>query len=227
MLFLRTVAAAWLFSIGGCTSFATVRSAEVRPGPAVTLQAAVAPTVGEAAGWFWAADCVSGCNAPVFGGDLALSYGFRLGDRPQALALGLGTSGMYPFFEGYLQLTGGPRPLGIGARIATPGLTWKEHQVYVRHDRARGDARRLLLNTGLFIHDGRAPNGSSPGRFVALVQAVGWQTRGERRTWTPAVALGLGRTNRSHPIDGEVIEGAVFGAVSLGITFERRSATSP
>ncbi len=208
-------------SLSGCTTFATVRSADVRPGPSVAFHAAASTPPGDVTGWFWAVDCVEACNYPVIGGDLGVTYGWRPTEGPGAVALTAGVSGVYPYVDGYVQLGSGRQPFGVGARIGPPVTSWREHQLYARYDVPLGASTRLLLNPGLFLHEGRAPNGASPGRFVGIVQGVGVQLEGSRISLTPAVAVVAGRAQRDSYGRRYGPEQTVFVTTSLGLTWHR------
>jgi hypothetical protein len=212
--------AALLPYASGCTSFATVRSAEVRPRTSVAFQASASTRLRDAAGWFWAYDCVQACDHAVGGGDAGLTYGWPRG-RGSA-ALGVGLNGLYPYVDAYLQLGAGRQPFGVGARVGPPLTSWREHQLYARYDVRLGGATRLLLNPALFLHEGRAPNGASPGTFLAFVQGVGLLFEGERVSWTPAIALVAGRAQRNGYGQQYGPEWSVFGTASLGTTFHQR-----
>jgi hypothetical protein len=206
----------------GCTSFATVRSAEVSPGSSAALQASVSTRPGDVAGWFWSYDCAQACDRPVPGGDVGLTYGWPREGGARAFALGVGMSGAHPYVDGYLQLGGGRQPFGLGVRVGPPVTTWREHQLYARYDVPLGGARRLLLNPALFIHEGRSPNGENPGSFVGFVQGVGLLHEGARVSWTPAVALVAGRAQRTSSDQQYGPVWSMFGTASLGVTFHQR-----
>jgi hypothetical protein len=206
----------------GCTSFATVRSAEVRPGPAAALHASASTRPGDVAGWFWSDDCAQACDHRVLGGDAGLTYGWPRGGGAGAFALGVGLSGTHPYVDGYLQLGAGRQPFGVGARVGPPVTSWREHQLYGRYDVRLGGTTRLLLNPALFLHEGRAPNGASPGSFVGFVQGVGLLLEGARVSWTPAVALVAGRAQRTSYGQQYGPVRSVFGTASLGVTFHQR-----
>jgi hypothetical protein len=201
-----------------CTSFATVRSAEVYPGPSIGLQVSGSTPPGDDAGWFWSQDCAADCNHPIVGGDVGLSYGWT---GRKAFALGLGVSGTHPYIDGYLQLGSGRSPYGIGARVG-PISNWREHQLYGRYDVSLGGRSRLLLNPALFVHEGQAPNGENPGTFIGFVQGVGLLFEGEHVSWTPALALVAGRAERTSYGTKFGPTTSVFGAASLGMTVHRR-----
>jgi hypothetical protein len=214
------IVAALLPYASGCTSFATVRSAEARPGTSVALHASVSTPPGDVAGWFWSYDCVQACDHPVSGGDAGLTYG-----RPRGgggAAVGVGLNGLHPYVDAYVQLGAGRRPFGVGARVGPPLTSWREHQLYARYDVRLGGATRLLLNPALFLHEGRAPNGASPGTFLAFVQGVGLLFEGERVSWAPAIALVAGRAQRNGYGQQYGPVWSVFGTASLGTTFHRR-----
>lgn len=210
----------------GCASFVTVRSADVRAGPSLTVQASASTRPGDVAGWFWSLDCVEACNHPVIGADLGATYGWRLARGPHAVALGAGISGESPYVDGYAQLTDGRRPFGVGARVGLPVTSWRDHQLYARYDAPIGQSTRVLVNPGVFLHQGRAPNGASPGRFLAFVQGVGIQFEGDHVSWTPAVALvaGTAQHNSYGARYGPVR--SVFATASLGMTLHRKREPS-
>lgn len=209
------------FVVGGCTSFATVRSAEVRPGPSAAMQASLSTRPGDAAGWFWSLDCAQACDRSVVGGDAGVTYGWPRARRAGGLALGVGSSGMHPYVDVYLQLGVGRRPYGVGARLGPPVTSWREHQLYGRFDVRLGPAARLLLNPALFLHEGRAPNGENPGTFLGFVQGVGVWLEGEHVSWTPAIALVAGRAQRNSYGRQVGPARSVFGTASLGVTFHQ------
>jgi hypothetical protein len=209
-----------------CTSFATVRSAEVRPGPSLAVQASVSTPPGDDAGWFWSYDCSEACNHAVVGGDVGVTYGWPGAPEGKAYALGVGTSGRYPYVDGYAQLTRGRSPFGVGVRLGAPVSNWREHQLYGRYDVPLGARSRLLLNPAAFLHEGRSPNGENPGTFVGFVQGVGLLLEGDRVSWTPAVALVAGRARRTSYGERFGPTTSVFGTASIGVTFHRPRPTA-
>ena len=215
----RRTLAALVLATASCTSFATVRSAEVQPGPSLALQASMTTLPGDDAGWFWSYDCEAECNDPIVGGDAGFTYGW-VGAR--SFALSAGASGSHPYIDGYVQLGAGRSPFGIGARVGPPISNWREHQLYARYDIPLGSRARVLLNPSVFLHEGESPNGENPGRFVGFVQGIGVLLEGERVSWTPALALVAGRAERtSYGVDYGPTT-SVFGAASIGVTFHRR-----
>lgn len=209
-------------AVTGCTSFATVRSAEVHRGPSASMQASISTRPGDVAGWFWSFDCPQSCDHQVPGGDVGLTYGWPRRDGAGAFALAVGVSGVHPYVDGYVQLASGRRPFGVGARLGPPVTSWREHQLYARYDMRLGGGRRLLVNPALFIHEGRAPNGESPGSFVGFVQGVGLLHEGAYVSWTPAVALVMGRAQRTSYGQQYGPVWSMFGTASLGVTLHRR-----
>lgn len=207
-----------------CTSFATVRSAEVIAGPSVAIQASASTPPGDVAGWFWSYECVEVCDHPVVGGDAGLTYGWPRGGGVGAFAVGVGLSGVFPYVDGYTQIGAGRQPFGIGARLGLPLTSWREHQVYGRYDVRLGRSSRLLLNPAVFLHEGRSPNGASPGSFLAFVQGVGFLLEGERVSWTPTIALVAGRARRNSYGQQYGPARSVFGTASIGVTFHRARA---
>lgn len=209
---------------GACTSFATVRSAEVLPGPSVAIQASASTPPGDVAGWFWSYECAQNCDHPVIGSDAGWTYGWPRSGGVGAFALGVGLSGVIPYVDGYVQLGAGRQPFGVGARLG-PMTSWREHQLYGRYDVRLGRSARLLLNPAVFLHEGRSPNGENPGSFLAFVQGVGLLLEGDRVSWTPAVALVAGRAKRNSYGQQYGPVRSVFGAASIGVTFHRGRAT--
>ncbi|HST57233.1 MAG TPA: hypothetical protein VLK84_01015 [Longimicrobium sp.] len=208
----------------GCTSFATVRSAQVQPGSSFTVQGSLSTPPGDETGWFWSLDCAEDCSHPIAGVDALYTYG-SAGERPYSLSAGV--NGLVPYVEGYTQLNGDSgRAYGVGARVGIPVTGWTSHQLYGRYDIGLGDGRRLLWNPGVFLHAGRSPNGESRGHFVAMVQAVGMEHRGPRRTVVPALALVVGQGRRERYGDEDSFT-SVFGAASVSVTFHRPRAAPP
>ena len=123
-----------------------------------------------------------------------------------------------------MQLAGGPRPFGVGARLGIPAWSWRDHQIYARYDIPIGGETRVLLNPGVFLHEGTSPNGQNSGSFLGVVQGMGLQIEGEYVSWTPAVAVvaGQSRRNRYGRRDGPV--SSVFATASMGMTLHRRRA---
>ncbi len=225
MLYLRSTAliASCALALGGCTTFATVRSAEVRLGPSVAVHQSVSTPPGADAGWFWiwSLDCNAPCDGPVVGGDVGITYGLERDRLGRPVAVSVGTSGVHPYLDGYVQLSEGRRPFGIGARVGPPITSWREHQLCARYDVPLGTATRLLLNPSIFLHEGRSPNGENPGHFLGLVQGIGLHVEGERLSWTPAVAVIAGRANRTSYGQEYGPTSSVFMTASLGITWHR------
>jgi hypothetical protein len=208
-----------------CTSFATVRSAEVLPGPSVAILASATTPTGDIPGWFWAYECPESCDRRFVGGDAGVTWGWPRGGGAGAFALGVGLGGLFPYLDGYIQLGGGRQPFGIGARLGPPLTSWREHQLYGRYDLRLSQSARLLLNPAVFLHEGNSPNGASRGSFLAFVQGVGVLLEGERVSWTPAVALVAGRAERNSYGQEYGPVRSVFGVASLGVTFHRPRAT--
>lgn len=217
----RAAAAAAALALPACANFATVRSAEVRPGWGASASASATAGVGDAAGWFYSLDCASACDGNVVGVDLAASHGWRRGPGGRPVAVALGTSGVFPYLDGYVQLGRGGRPFGVGARVGLPVFSWTQHQLYGRVDVPLGRETRLLLNPGLLLHTGSSPNGANTGSFVAFVQGVGLEVGAGAVAFTPAVSLVAGRAE--HTSYGGRVGPAttVFPAASLGVTLRR------
>jgi hypothetical protein len=210
-----------------CTSFATVRSAEVFPGPSFAVQGSMSTPPGDIPGWFWSLYCTQACDHPIVGGDAGVTYGWQGDGRSRSFALGAGLNGVHPYVDGYLQLNSGRRPFGIGLRVGPPVTNWREHQLYARYDVKLNKSTRLLLNPALFVHEGRAPNGASPGSFIGFVQGAGLLFEGNYMSVTPALALVAGRAYRNSYGERYGPVGTVFGAASLGVTFHRPRPPEP
>ncbi|HEX7978748.1 MAG TPA: hypothetical protein VF461_09115 [Gemmatimonadaceae bacterium] len=208
--------------LSGCTTFATVRSAEPYVGPSVAVQGSASTPPGEIASWFWSFDCAEACRHPIVGGDLGFTYGWRPNGGPRAVALGAGISGVNPYVDGYVQLAGGPRPFGLGARLGAAPFGWRENQIYGRYDIPVNAQSRVLLNPGLFVSEGHSPNGGSSGRFLGFVQGVGLQTDSDYLSCTPSVGLVAGQAQRDRygRVDGP--ESTVFAIASVGFTWHGR-----
>jgi len=188
----------------------------------VTIQASVSMPPGPETGWFWSFDCAEACDHPIAGADLGFTYGVAAGLAGRPVALGLGVNGTHPYVDGYVQLGNGARPYGLGARVGLPITGWLEHQLYGRYDVRVGETTRLLLNPALFVHHGRAPNGESPGSFVAFVQGAGLLFEGDGVSFTPGVAVVAGRAERTSYGRRVGPVPSVFGTASLGVTLHRR-----
>ncbi len=108
-------------SLAACTSFASVRSAQVRPGNEVSAQTSYASPPGNAAAWMLGTsiDCIQQCNGAILGGELGYARGFVRDSWPP-FALGLGFSGIVPYLDGYAQLGRSTHPSGVGVRVAVP-----------------------------------------------------------------------------------------------------------
>lgn len=210
---------------GACTTFATVRSADVRPGPSVAVHASYSTPPGDVAGWFWSYDCVTRCSFATPGIDVGYTYGWRRPDSVRAVALGVGVNSFYPYVDGYMQLASGQRPYGVGVRVGLPVQSWRQHQLYARYDIPLRERTRLLVNPGILLHEGRTPNGQTSGHFVGLVQGVGLEFMGRNVSWTPAVAVVAGQAQRRDYFARLGPERRVFAMASLGFTVHRSRST--
>lgn len=201
----------------GCTSFGTVRSAEVVPGPSIMLQASASAPPGDEAAWFWSGDCASECNHSIVSADLGITFGHRP-ETGKAFSLGAGVSGiLYPYVDGYVELGNRDHPYGLGARVGIPVTGWSEHQLYGRYDIKLDRGGRILVNPALFLHTGNSPNGENPGYFLGWVQGVGYLIQGEGVSLIPAVSLVVGGGRRQSYSEPSESFRAVFGTVSLSI----------
>jgi len=188
-----------------------------------SLQASSGTSVGAPAGWFFSLDCEANCDTKTIGADVGLTYGWpnALGGRPASL--GVGTSGLFPYAEGYVQLATGRVPFGVGARFGLPLWSWRQHQLVARVDvPLGGDDTRLLLDPGLFVYEGNAPNGENGGHIVAFTQAVGVVFRGAVADFTPAVTLVAGHARHESSAFPAEAGRTTFATVSMGVTFHRR-----
>lgn len=160
--------------LSGCASFAQVRSADVQPGTTIDLGMSVATPPGEAAAWFWNLDCGAVCDGMLF----FPNFGVRLGLQPEGgtrpYELGFGVSGIMPYVDAYVQLADGPRPFGLGARVATMGAV-SDLTLTGRYDLALRTGTRVLFNSSAYVLHGDSPNGQTPGNFYAFIQGVGLQ----------------------------------------------------
>lgn len=206
---------------GGCTTFATVRSAEVSPGPRIDGALAVSTPPGDAAAWFWSFDCASDCDHVIFSPELSFSYGWDPESSGSPFEVGAGFSGTHPYLHGYYQLRSGPHPFGVGARIGIP-TGWRENSIFARYDVILGPQARVLLTSSVFRHSGNSPNGMLPGTFTAFVQGVGFE---HQRFLTPWMAFVVGKVRRESY--GERISGvSAFLVLGLNLTLWRRRAQS-
>jgi hypothetical protein len=211
-------------ALTSCTAFATVRSAEVRPGPGATVQASYASPPGDDAAWFWSFDCAHRCDHAIPAVDVVLEYGWR---PPTGLAytLGFGVSGVHPYLEAYVQLPASRRrPVGVGGRLGLPINSWNEHQIYGRLDVPLTPRQRILLNPAVFYHSGRSPSATNSGSFLGLVQGVGIEFDMGTASIRPAAALVWGRAERRS--DGQQFGPTtrVFGTASLAVSVHRARA---
>ena len=207
-----------LAAVTGCTSFSTVRSAEVRPGRTMSVQASIAAPPGDDAAWFWSYDCAQGCDHAIPAVELSYEHGWQR-SRGVGYSVGVGLSGVYAFAEAYVQLgSSRGRPVGVGARVGNPFVSWRQHQVYGRVDVPLAPGRRLLLNPGLFYHSGRSPNGENPGSFLGLVQGVGIEFDYGAMSIRPAAAIVWGRAERTSFGQRYGPTTRAFGTASLGVS---------
>jgi hypothetical protein len=210
-----------IVATAGCTSFSTVRSAEVRPGPGATLQASVASPPGDDAAWFWSFDCAARCDRSIPATDVVVDYGRRPPKGP-AYTVGVGVAGVHPYAEAYLQLGSSRRlPFGVGGRVGLPVGSWTEHQLYGRLDLPLTARQRLLLNPGIFYHTGNSPNGANPGSFFGLVQGIGVELDAGGVSLRPAAAVVWGRAERRSHGQQYGPTTKVFGTASLGVSVHR------
>jgi hypothetical protein len=205
-----------------CTSLSTVRSAEVRPGPALTVQASGSTPTGDLAGWFWSYDCATSCTTNVPGLDASIAFGHGMEDG-KGSTFGFGTSGFYPFLEVYTQLDTGRTPFGIGGRIGLPLIGWSEHRLYGRMDFPAGNGKdRLLWNPGLVLTMGASPNGENTGTFIGVTNGLGIQMGDGGVVWTPSVSLVSGRASINRWGEREGPEWSTFMTAAMSVSFRRK-----
>lgn len=206
-------------AISGCTSFSSVRSAEVNPGVSARVQGAVASRPGEEAAWFFNLDCYR-CSAIPPAVELGIEYGV-LPENGRAYSLGASFNGFYPQLDGYVALHTAERSAsGIGARVGVPVWSWTSHQLYGRYDRVLGPRTRLLYNPAVGLHIGNSPNGENPGHILTLVQGIGIQFESRNITFVPSFALVLGTGGRTSYGDPSSFTTA-FGTISGSLSFHR------
>jgi hypothetical protein len=206
-------------ALSGCTSFSSVRSAEVHPGVAGRVQAAVALPPGEGAAWFFNLDCYR-CSAIPPAVEVGVDFGV-LPENGSAYSLGASLNGFYPQLDGYVLLHTAKRSTaGIGVRAGVPVWSWTAHQVYARYDRVLGPQTRLLYNPAAGLHIGNSPNGENPGHILTLVQGIGIQFESRNVTFVPSFALVLGTGRRTSYGDPSSFTTA-FGTMSGSLSFHR------
>ncbi|HYD51333.1 MAG TPA: hypothetical protein VEA99_01850 [Gemmatimonadaceae bacterium] len=223
----RPTLALLLAFAGACTTFGAVRSAEVRPGFSADVLASWSGSVGDVAGWFWSDECIYPCDTAVGGAGAAATYAWaRRGPRPP-LALSVGTSGLFPFVEGYAQLGAGRVPFGLGARVGIGEA--REHSLFARVDLPLGPRARLLLDPALFVHESRSASSSDPrvtrrerNSFVAVAQGLGLEVDAGHVSFVPAVTIVRGRARHGGYGTTYGPEWSTFPVASLGASVGRR-----
>lgn len=177
--------------LSGCTTFVPVRSGEVREGAGLELAVAATTPPGDEAAWFFGLYCSSSCNRPITGLSLAARVGM-VPDAGRPFEVGLGWSGVFPYAEGFVQVTRTPRPVGAGARLGLSRGAWYEDVLFLAYDIDASPGYRLFATTSFFRHAGRTPNGDITGSLVALGQGIGADWNGI----ATSAALVVGRTER-------------------------------
>ncbi|HET9013223.1 MAG TPA: hypothetical protein VFN38_15460 [Gemmatimonadaceae bacterium] len=206
----------------GCTSFANVRSARVRPGTTFDLQSSFASNPGDAAGWLLGnnLDCAERCGGGILGGELGVARGFVGHSLP--FTLGGGVMGIVPYAEGYVQLAQGERPAGIGARFGVSPLTANPMgQVYARVDLPIAAGRHLLWNPALFHASGSTAAASAS--VTALVNGIGLESDSDE-TLTPSLAFVIARAQHDFPPVREGPGHAWFIVAGLRVAFGRHES---
>jgi len=178
--------------------------------------------VDDESGWFWSLDCASRCGHVILAPELAFTWGtVEPGTTPVAVSAGI--NGAFPFVDLYAQLHEGDRPAGVGGRAGTTG-TWHELRLYGRYDIPIDEGARVLLNPAFFMLTGNSPNGANPGHFLALVQTVGIEARGERFSAVPGASLVLGRGSRTSSGNRIGPFTTLFATLSIRLSIRRRPA---
>lgn len=180
-----------------CTSFASVRSAQVIPGFGVDLGATASSPPGDDAAWFWTLDCADNCNHFIVSPHAGLRYGIVPDPTGPAFDIGAGISGTYSYIESYVQLARDATPFGVGVRVGIPG-GWREDALFARFDKPIGSTSRLLFVPTLFRHGGNSPSGQIPGSFLAIAPGLGFFRSHEGGSYTLSLVPVLGRTNREY-----------------------------
>jgi hypothetical protein len=215
----RTVGALFASMLASCASFSTVRSAVVSPGPALHAQASVSTPPGDEAAWFFTYECPSSCNRALPGVDAGLTFG-RVPDRGTPFALTIGSSGFFPYVEGYWQTVRAPRrAAGFGARIGIPASGWSSHQVFMRFNGPVTDGGTFLWNPSVLYHTGASPNGEQTGSFLGIVNGIGWEMGGPGGALTPSFSVVVGRAEHGDSFRRHGPTMRVFATGGLGIAF--------
>lgn len=205
----------------GCTTFTTVRSAEIAPGASWTLQGSTSTKVGDDAGWFYSADCSSDCSRSVAATDFVWTHG-AVSEKGGGATLGFGLSGLFPYAEGYVQLgTSKTVPFGVGGRLGLPFGNWREHRVYGRVDLVRGKTR-FLWNPGVVITTGNSPNGSNASTMLGIANGFGLELDEENAVLTPSISIVRARAERTSYGTRIGPSSSTFLTAGLSMTFRRR-----
>jgi hypothetical protein len=207
-------------ALPACTAFSSVRSAEVVPGTTFDVGITATTPPGDAAAWFWSYDCASACDGAFAAVDVAFTRGHVPEGSGRPFEIGAGLSGFYPYAHGYVQLRRGPRPLGIGGRVALSPIGWHEAALLFRHDVPLGSRARLLVVPTLFSHWGNSPNGANPGRLVAFAQGLGVAYRSGGVSLTPSALLVVGRVHR-RSYGAKITAHTLFGVFGFTARFGR------
>lgn len=188
--------------LASCTTFASVRPAQVLPGRSVVIQAAASAPPGELPGWIWSFDCADGCNRSVPG--LEIGYAHGVSDSTHAWYVEGGIAlPVTPYIEAYRQVGDRSRPRGIGARVGVPTAGWGEYRVFYRTD----PRPHLTANSHLVVASGRSPNRENSATFMALIQSVGLMRKGTTSGFIPAFSFGITRTTRNRYGEQETAAG--------------------
>lgn len=206
----------------GCTSFGSVRSAEVEHGGSWAFQVSASSPPGDDAGWFWSFDCEANCNHAVASYDFSYMHG-TTGRVP--FEVGGGLNGTHLYLQGFFQLgsgSAGRGPWGVGGRVGMPLTGWNEHQLFGRFDVNLGENTRLLLSPMLYYYGGNSPNGANPGSFVGFVQGLGLERRTGRVSVFPALSVVGGHTERRSYGESVASSWTAFATASLNIVVHPR-----
>lgn len=204
----------------GCTTFSTVRSAEVQAGSGSHQQFSASSDVGDEAGWFYSFDCSSQCNRSVAGAEFSWDFGAVTGTN-RGRTLGIGVNSIFqPFVEGYWQLgKSGNAPYGVGARVGIPLGGFSEHRLFGRVDVPFANGERLLWNPGLFYMRGSSPNGQNSGSILAMTNGLGIQVREGDWAFIPSVSLINARAGHTSYAERFGPSWSTFITAGVGVTF--------
>lgn len=208
----RAAATLSLSLLASCTTFVSVRPAQVSHGSSLLLQASATAPPGELAGWMWSFDCAEGCNHGIPG--LEIGYGRGISDSTRAWYVEGGAAlPVTPYLEVYRQVGDRSRPRGFGVRVGAPVAGWGEYRAFYRTD----PRPNLTANTHLVVASGHSPNGESSATFIALIQSFGRMSNGATSGFIPSFSFGVTHTLRNRYGEQE----SALGLLALVSVFAR------